>query len=319
METTDLNPSDVLLFSGVEESFISKAIMYLTDAPVSHAALYYREPKKIIEATPPAVQVTETDKRFPGRTITVMRDVRPGLGSLEEVLKKADIYLNDEQPFGMSNLYTLAVIMVYAKFAPRSPMKKVMIKILKRVTVTITDAINRRTHPGKKPMTCSQFIYQCFDDAARRLKIVGAPIPPGLKSRASNAVDWAIEVAGLQRSSGSLQTLEGPANGLPIKPEETDEMLAKELYEELKKSDATTESADGQISELDQELIFEIDKLGRQVSSERMEGRLDGLTFLKDNHAYFVSPGDLFNYCEDLKKVGTIESYKDLPVEDIKI
>ncbi|ENF3177150.1 hypothetical protein ACEZG3_005431 [Escherichia coli] len=37
----DLYPADVLLFSPEENSFISQAITFLTNANVSHAALYF--------------------------------------------------------------------------------------------------------------------------------------------------------------------------------------------------------------------------------------------------------------------------------------
>ncbi|EDW2056673.1 hypothetical protein L8Z36_001435 [Salmonella enterica] len=40
---SELRPADVLLFSPEKKSFISWAITFLTDAPVSHAALYFNE------------------------------------------------------------------------------------------------------------------------------------------------------------------------------------------------------------------------------------------------------------------------------------
>ena len=51
MDIKDLKPGDVLLFSGEKGSFISEAIMFLTNSPVSHAALVYSDPANIVEET----------------------------------------------------------------------------------------------------------------------------------------------------------------------------------------------------------------------------------------------------------------------------
>lgn len=67
------HPGDVLLFSGEKGSYISEAIMFLTNAPVSHAAIAYNPSSSVVEETPPAVQTNPAAKRFDGRKITVMR------------------------------------------------------------------------------------------------------------------------------------------------------------------------------------------------------------------------------------------------------
>ena len=70
LSLSDLRPADVLLFSPEKKSFISWAITFLTDAPVSHAALYFNStPPTIIEETPPQVSENPAQKRFHGRTI----------------------------------------------------------------------------------------------------------------------------------------------------------------------------------------------------------------------------------------------------------
>lgn len=66
MDIKDSKPGDVLLFSGEKCSFISEAIMFLTNSPVSHATLAYTDPGNIVEETPPAVKVHPASKRFEG-------------------------------------------------------------------------------------------------------------------------------------------------------------------------------------------------------------------------------------------------------------
>ena len=58
MDIKDIKTGDILLFSPEKGSFISWAITFLTDAPVSHAAMFYNEDNQsIIEETPPQVKV----------------------------------------------------------------------------------------------------------------------------------------------------------------------------------------------------------------------------------------------------------------------
>lgn len=54
MQINELKEGDILLFSAEKGSFISWAITFLTNVPVSHAAMYYNANKQsIIEETPP--------------------------------------------------------------------------------------------------------------------------------------------------------------------------------------------------------------------------------------------------------------------------
>ena len=97
MNSKDLKPGDVLLFSAEKGSFISWAITFLTDAPVSHAAMYFdKQEQTIIEETPPQVAINHAPERFKGREIHVRR-FKKDL-PLTPVINASKNYLNDEEP-----------------------------------------------------------------------------------------------------------------------------------------------------------------------------------------------------------------------------
>ncbi len=100
MNINDLKAGDILLFSPEKGSFISWAITYLTDAPVSHAAMFYEEKSQsIIEETPPQVAINHAAERFEGREIYVRRLNSKEDLPLSPVIEKAQNYLNNAEPY----------------------------------------------------------------------------------------------------------------------------------------------------------------------------------------------------------------------------
>jgi len=148
MEISDLKPADILLFSGEKGSWISEAIMFLTDSSVSHAAMTYTSSEKIVEESPPAVQVNDAAQRFKGRTVYVMR-IDPSKDSMSPVLDASEGYLNKDEPYAMSNLYLVGLLLLYRKFTPSTQVQKVMLKIFKKLAADIIKYINKHKNPGK--------------------------------------------------------------------------------------------------------------------------------------------------------------------------
>ena len=125
MEIDELQPGDILLFSGAKDR-ISQAIMLLTDSLVTHSALSYTENDRIVEETPPSVRIFQldiNDERLKGRKIYVHR-FKTHQNSLAPVLNAATAYLNQETPYANNNLYLLALILVYKKWAPTPWLKR---------------------------------------------------------------------------------------------------------------------------------------------------------------------------------------------------
>lgn len=317
MEIKDLQPGDVLLFSGEKGSFISEAIMFLTDAPVSHAALTYTPSSSIVEETPPAVQVNEAAERFPGRTISVMRHT-PAQSSYTPVLNAATGYLNNEEPYANANLYLVGALLIYRKFTPHTALQQVIIRILKKITSAIIDYYNEHKYPGKLPMVCSQFVYQCYEDAGPgyRLPIVGGVLGTALRAETPtpSLIDQAIARV-RNDATPTFRSFLGANVGLALTAPEpqSDEELARDLLAALR--------AEAAAAPLEDALVVAIHEFGQAVQMVRtgttppvdelaqanaLRMPSNGLAQLKAEEAYFVAPGDLLLHCPALKQVGTI-------------
>lgn len=320
MEINELKPADVLLFSGEPGSFISKAIMYLTDAPVSHAALSYTDYSTIIEETPPAVTTNNAAQRFADRTITVMRH-RSNESNMQPVTDAAATYLNNNAPYANFNLYLVGMLLVLRKFTPSGAVQRSILKILKKLTATIIDYVNQHRYDGKLPMVCSQFVYQSYEDAGDlyRLHIKNGLLLQTLKTSGDTPSILDQAIARIRNKvDPELQSLSSTYAGVSLAASvsESDEELARELLSALQESP----QAAGEVG-IGDELVLAVHAFGQAVLAAKsgVTARFDtltranqlgmapeGLAYLKSEEAYFVAPGDLLNSCPNLEKVGTI-------------
>ena len=323
MDIKDLQPGDLLLFSGEEGSFISKAIMWLTDAPVSHAAMTYAPNTSLIEESPPAVQINQAAARFVDRTITVMRRTPPQ-GSYTPVLDAATGYLNDEEPYANASLYLVGMLLIYRKFAPHTVLQRVIIKILKKLTASIITYLNDHKYSGKLPMVCSQFVYQCYEDGGidYRLRIKGGVLSSALNVTADmpSLLDLAIDRVRGDMTPVFRQAIAAHSGIAAADPEmQSDEELAGELFQALQAAPARLAGVE---LPLEDELVVAIHEFAQavhmvrtgvtasadellQANSLRMAS--NGMAMLKTEEAYFVAPGDLLLHCPDLVQVGVIQ------------
>jgi hypothetical protein len=324
MNVDDLKPGDVLLFSGEKGSLISEAIMLLTGAPVSHAALAFRDPRKIVEETPPAVAVHGAEARFQGRTIYVNRlESKPD--DLTPVLDAAQAYVNSEEPYAMSNLYLVGLLLLYRCFTPNTLTKQVMIRILKTLTAKILDYMHERRTPGKHPMVCSQFVYQCFEDAGgpycldlRQPLLRSAPLSAkegsapvaDEESTLDRVLRHVEERGGAELAKQVCQVVAAPRTGAT---DGSEDELITELYAALRSED-TTDGVDpeddlvGAVGAF-AEAVFEAQAgSGSGVAGvgANEERSVAALHYMRAAQAEFVTPGDLLDRCKNLKRVGVI-------------
>lgn len=321
MDINDLKPCDVLLFSGEKGSYISEAIMFLTNAPVSHAAIAYNPATSIIEATPPAIQTNPAATRFEDRTITVMR-LDPPQPNYEPVLAAASGYLNMQEPYANANLYLVGLLLIYRKFTPDTPAQRIIIKILEKITAGIITYYNQHKTPGKLPMVCSQFVYQCYDDAGQgyQLKIEDGVLPAVAATRPEppSLLDQAISRVRNDTAVG-FQAYLGANSDMALKAPvgQSDEDLAKELLQSLQAAATGTGVA------LEDGLVVAIHEFGQAVHLARtgmpapanelaqanaLRMASPGMAQLKAEEAYFVAPGDLLQHCLNLQRAGEITS-----------
>lgn len=294
MDVRDLRAGDILLFSPEKGSWISKAITWLTDAPVSHAAMTYQIATKLVEETPPAVRVSEATIRFVDRTIYVMR-YNKGIEDFNPVMNIAKGFLNNKEPYSMTNLYLVGLLLIYKKFTPSDSIQRVTLKILKKLTARLIEFIDRHEYPGKMPMVCSQFVYECYQEAGKKYHL---DINNGLtasKNRTNllhHAYNHRTPSIELFRSNETHPS---------------DEVLAKELYQHFS-SDSLLST--GTISSDLLDTIHEFAKALHALSNEmpyEMADSKQGIAILEAQASMFVTPGDFLQHCPDLDQIGTIK------------
>ncbi|AOE49790.1 hypothetical protein KS2013_1070 [Kangiella sediminilitoris] len=295
MDVRDLKPGDVLLFSPEEGSWISKAITWLTDAPVSHAAMTYQLPTKLVEETPPAVRIADATLRFVDRTVHVMRLNKP-VDDFKPVMDVAAKYLNGQAPYSMNNLYLLGILLLYKKFTPNDETQKIILKILKSLTERLLDAINQMKYPDKHPMVCSQFVFECYLEAGKAYRL---SIKDGVLKSDSPRPNLITKAFKHTRKNSQLANLSAGA-------ESDDEQLAKQLYHAM--NDETL-LASGVVSDELLDSIHDFAQTLHAVSQELELAKADprqGLAILQAQSSMFVTPGDLLRHCPELRHVGDI-------------
>lgn len=323
MDINDLQSGDVLLFSGEKGSFISKAIMWLTDAPVSHAAMAYTPSSTIVEETPPAVQTNPAAERFVDRTITVMRHT-PQQSSYTPVLDAATGYLNAEEPYANANLYLVGILLIYRKFAPDTLAQKIIIKILKKLTASIITYYNEHKFPGKLPMVCSQFVFQCYEDggADYRLRIKDGVLGSALDVTAAvpSLLDQAIDRVRNDTTPAFREVISTRVGLAMAAPEmQSDEELADELLQAMQAAPAVLTEV---VPVLEEELVVAVHEFAQAVQQARtgvapagdellqantLRMASNSMAMLKSEEAYFVTPGDLLLHCPTLTQAGVID------------
>ena len=296
LSLNDLRPGDVVLFSPEKNSFISWAITFLTDAPVSHASLVYQaQPLTIIEETPPQVAVNPAEKRFHNRTVSVLRH-KTGK-SLAPVINAAEKHLNHLQPYDDTGLYMVGAILLYKKLSLSSRRQKIIIRILKKLTATIMHHIQQHKTPGKLPMVCSQFVAQCFDDAGDDYRLQFRR--PVLDYFAAGSLLDQAEAWFAQQDRAPCNT---PLTTV------TEAASGEELCRELKlalEEESVQENAD-----MEAELAVAIRDFARVhrdlAEEESVSADGNDMQLLRDNINMFVAPGDFLLHCTSLTQIGTI-------------
>lgn len=296
----DLNEGDVLLFSPEKGSFISWAITFLTNAPVSHAAmLYQKQPLNIIEESPPQIAVNEALHRFRDRTIYVYRHASQQ--TLSPVIDAATHHRNNLQPYDNASLYTVGILLLYKKFSLPTLAQKVTLRILKKLTATLTQYLQQHKNPGKIPMVCSQFVAQCFEDAGSQYQLqfhhqrLNTPHNKNLLDR---AVELLEQNASLARNSDKVPTYDAI--------NESDEDLCRALYSAIENSTFSNSAPS-----IDLELAQAIEDFAGITAALSCAPKdahpLRATLYLQANMNMFIFPGDLLQHCSSLKPVGKIE------------
>lgn len=331
MSLSDLCQGDVLLFEGMKNDAISFAIMFLTDSSVSHAAMLYSEetdqkPATLVHEASPKIPVSimEAAGSFGDRQITIRRLTKEPTYGSQPLIDAADRYLLEKAPYNNNGLYLVGILLIYKKVAPDTVTSRIIAQILKLAAKLLTQYLNSKRFPAQHPMTCSQFVAQCYDDAgsdyrlfehgllARNMDSAASPPDeqPTLLEQAIDVFDQAIDL------SASLDTANEEALG-------EQEIIARagtlseELVNNLQRLQ-TMDMAPADAQPLDNELSLAIGEFAERLyqlyqedddRSTPINGTLARMQWLRDQRNLFVSPADLL-HCDRLTTAGTVRLQK---------
>lgn len=330
IDIQDLKPADILLFAGEKGDFLSEAIMFLTNSTVSHAAMASGTAGEIVEEVGSGAGYAPAAERFKGRDIYVNR--RDDLPPAAPVLAAAKLYVDKKTPYAFGNLLLVGLILIYKKITPSSLLQRVMIKIYKKLASEIITWVNQGLYPGKLPMFCSQFVYQCYEDAGAgyRLKIKDGTLVGGpalLEEVAMSLLDQVILQARSDKTTAFVEYLSSPeVTTLTEVPSQTEEELARELMEVLSASGDQALFAAAADAKPEQAPSRELAAAAYQfaeawymaqggvetanfasLAAANQKGLSpDALNFLKAEESYFVTPADLLDKCTNTTRIGEI-------------
>jgi hypothetical protein len=171
MFVEDFQAGDILLFRIDENSdWISRAISILTNSDVSHAALYMG--KNILsDEGLNGLACHQIADDMTGRPIYIER-LNPDL-DMSPVLQAASKMIGQQEPYNKLALVQLGLLLLYKKGFPIDSMDRFLLKwVFDAATIAINEYLQKIFSPGKEPMVCSQYVYQCYQDAGTDYQLI---------------------------------------------------------------------------------------------------------------------------------------------------
>lgn len=167
MKKNELCAGDVILFPPHKGDFIAQAIAFLTDGEVNHAAICYPEKGELMIAESILKDglvinpfQEHINAEYPLRVCRMK-----GQSDMKPVLLAVQKYIEEKNAYPNFNLGLLGVLLLFKKFAPHTWKNKVVYSFAVLVAGELMQLVRKRKYAGKHPMSCSQFVAQCFTDA----------------------------------------------------------------------------------------------------------------------------------------------------------
>ena len=319
MPNSEFITGDVFLFEP-DPSCISRLICKLSNAPVSHAAMYF-EDGKVVEEGLSGIGTRNTSD-LGDRTIHVRRYSKPSEALSKALLEEAKKRLEAKEPYSMGNLIMVGVLTILNMWKPDAR-KEVKIA-LSSLCVLLANVIDKKM-TGGHASTCSQFVYEVYKNSGVKLNVEhgsGDRPTSNIASSSTPKSPTLLSLAIENAESGQTAIISCDDSNSKLNSKSFDlETLSCLLLDILDKTENNTDensASDILADKLDDELYVEIIKfaslLYKADNPEDFDHSVlsnkDGLTsdwikrFLEHmlkNYSGFVMPGDLYYDCTDLK------------------
>jgi hypothetical protein len=278
------------LFEG-EDDALDRTIMFLTGSKITHAALYCQE-GVLADSGMSGVGLHALKEDPAGRKVHARRLDAPL--SPRPVLDTAMAYAGESDPYDWPGLALLTFLVLYKDFTPSGPLQKVLVAFLKRVVLHLDGWIDGLIHQGKKPMVCSQFVAQCFQDASKtdaryRLEIVSGTFSLAAGVSKNSLVSQVAAHPHLHRMKAASPVAEDAEQA-----GKKDRDLISDLEAALRAEPATSENR------LGEDLVEVVHALGDRLRIGHASKASDGVEFLRQQEPFFVTPADLYSRCTNL-------------------
>lgn len=162
-----IKKGDIVIFKA-ENSWLSKAVAWLTDSDVSHAAMVYDE-EQIIETLAPGVCINSVEYES-GDEVYILRlkkrlDPAPLIAAAKE-------YYDHNTRYDFPSLVLLGGLLIYKKINLNHRLLKITNLILQQACLVLDDYIQKMLGHTDRPMVCSQFVYQVYLDCGKEYRII---------------------------------------------------------------------------------------------------------------------------------------------------
>lgn len=311
MTLDSLKSGDLLLFEG-DQSILDRLIMNLTNSPITHSALYF-QPGILADAGPKGIDWHEIADDPKGRPIHARRPQFFQDGTLppDPVLAAARRYILEGTPFDMTGMFMLIPILLFKRIPLPAALDTLLVELLECATEELDAVLAALLHPGKQPMFCSEFVYQCFLDGAAssgegayKIQIAG-----GVLASATSDSNTGASLARLAADHPRARTFAAPSNTLtaPRSGKRSLEAIAQDLLEGLEKHGLASERRTGLSDELARAVIAFGGRFHRLFPATAKTPSISSdLEFLHQHEAYFVAPCDLYDHTTNVVDLGPL-------------
>lgn len=326
MKKEDLQKGDVILFPPHDGDIIAKAIAYLTDGEVNHAALCYPGEDGLLMIAESILKdglvlnpfPEHIDEEYPLRICRMTNSL-----AVEPLLKATGKYLDEKNAYPNFNLGLLGGLLLFKKFAPHTLRNKIVYMFFGLVADLLMELVRKRKYAGKHPMSCSQFVAQCFTDAGEdydlyfeRLVVQfdNVKLQSGAGTRAMGS-DMIAPIELLMREKNqSSNNVENVAPELNLTDSEAQELTngfinILEGHEGVQTRSANVETVSSdELNATLQSIALSLYELHTGEKAKNTGEAIASLQ-LSTMRNYFVSPQDLLVNCPDSLKLAGLLSY----------
>jgi hypothetical protein len=162
MNISDLQPGDVLLYSG--RSWIGKLIRKLDGTEITHVGIFMGDGNvgEALMVDNPGINANPLAKSIDGSDWVAVKRLETASLDRDLILNIAHNYIAEGNRYAYAEVVLLAVILATRQVnLHNSLLGKIAYWSMRKAN----DWIEQMFDQGREPMICSEFVYRCFDEA----------------------------------------------------------------------------------------------------------------------------------------------------------